>query len=192
MRAHRSALRSDMGNATEAGQLLSLVSKERDRTTTRTAPRPWPGRCRDQPAIDSPLRRETYVTVELKPQHGLDARLLQARLSPKPVPAFGAPRTVTPEAAHFQRLFEQAAAAAPRPPPFQGGAPPCRATLRFAGSFREARQARQRSRRYCGGALWCYLRQQKSPIYGDFLSTKPSDGLEPSTPSLPSRASTSS
>jgi hypothetical protein len=51
--------------------------------------------------------------------------------------------------------------------------------------FRDRPAARDQSLRSRGGALRCADRQQKSPVSGDFFSAKPSDGLEPSTPSLP-------
>jgi hypothetical protein len=81
----------------------------------------------------------------------------------------------------------RSSASSRRAPPFQGGAPRCPPNTPFAGSFRGRDEFGKRSRGDCGGAPWCCPRQQKPPISGDFSLAKPSDGLEPSTPSLPWR-----
>jgi hypothetical protein len=57
---------------------------------------------------------------------------------------------------------------------------------------RHASRHRQRAPPYQGGALPCQERQQKAAICSGFVVSKePSDGLEPSTPSLPWRFSAS-
>jgi hypothetical protein len=62
--------------------------------------------------------------------------------------------------------------------------PPNRPICRHFSWPRRVRQAVPRHR---GGVLWCFPRQQKSRFTGIFSLLKPSDGLEPSTPSLPWR-----
>jgi hypothetical protein len=72
-------------------------------------------------------------------------------------------------------------------PPSQGGAPWSQATPRFAGSLRIERRADDAVRTawevVCGA-----ITDNKSPRFpGIFFLQEPSDGLEPSTPSLPWR-----
>jgi hypothetical protein len=58
-----------------------------------------------------------------------------------------------------------------RSPLLQGGAPSYRARGRFAGVC-ECRGELESGRDGKAEVLWCWVRQQKTPIYGDFLTLK--------------------
>jgi hypothetical protein len=72
-----------------------------------------------------------------------------------------------------------------RAPPVSGRCSAVPAQHSICRHFSWTRRVRQAVPRYCGGAPWCCPRQQKSRFPGIFSLAKPSDGLEPSTPSLP-------
>jgi hypothetical protein len=76
-----------------------------------------------------------------------------------------------------------------RAPLFQGGAPLSRATLRFAGALPVTRDLERLS---CCCTEVLYATNQTTGLANlqVFPLRKPSDGLEPSTPSLPWRCST--
>jgi hypothetical protein len=77
--------------------------------------------------------------------------------------------------------------ASPRAPPYQGGAPWCAATCPFAGTLRSDRRSQGAStcRGRCSTVLALTTKTRR--FAGISLICKPSDGLEPSTPSLPWR-----
>ncbi len=111
-------------------------------------------------------------------------RLLSERLglSPRPVPKIRGLGPRDPERLLFQRLSVRYATATTSSPSVSGrcsAVPPDRSICRH---FSWARRVRQAVPRYCRGAPWCRPRQQKIRFPGIFCLSKPSDGLEPSTP----------
>jgi hypothetical protein len=81
----------------------------------------------------------------------------------------------------------RSSASSRRAPPFQGGAPPCPPNTPFAGTFRGRDEFDKRSRGTAEVLRGAVL-DNKDPRFPEIFSlAKPSDGLEPSTPSLPWR-----
>src|SRR4029453_16186898 len=89
--------------------------------------------------------------------------------------------------ADLQALSDRSEAAQNRVPPAQGGAPLCRPASRFAGTFRERSEFDKRSRGTAEVLRGAFLDNKNPRCPGIFSLSEPSDGLEPSTPSLPWR-----